>query len=109
MKFLVALMMIAFCNVASANYRTQDNENYIVLLKSELTRPQIAKCQRSICRFAERTGTSLCENIADQPGAYIIVANLSANAAERVARFSCVASIEKERIEGPYPSVGRGN
>lgn len=84
-------------------FRTQDNMNYNILLKENLTVAQVQLCTKQICELSIIQGNGTCVALTFIG---VVTANLTNYAAQRILKMACVATIELDGSVHANPSIG---
>lgn len=90
----------------AADFRTQDNTDYAVVLNDGLTNNQIKICVNEICKLSKEYGNGTCSYMSTIG---VTMANLTFSAAEQVSKMKCVLSVEITQEMEHLPRVGRSN
>ncbi len=90
-------------------FRTQDNVDFIVLVKSGLSSQERQACMDQVCKISAEQGTGSCEAVFNIGETLILGANLTTFGADQVAGLTCIDSVEVEQVMHANPSLGRSN
>lgn len=104
MKPFFAMILMFVSLSAQAQFRTQDNVDYLVTIKNAAG---AEACARAICAISRENGTGECRVIAPSIG--VLLANLTTRGADLVLRLKCVRAVELNGVVHAQPRIGRMN